>query len=187
LIDELQTDDGDVIDNDHNGRNFFVTSFAALAPDATVSNGVYNVYTSGDSYYVVFVLNLTSGEFNVFEQERLGEIASYSNAVIDSDDELWVNYTLFPFSSPPVVNVEASTITTPSPGRPTTSTPTPTPSSLYVMTPLTVSGSAFDGFAAQLWSGSGGTFGKYSSTVSIPGCSDTVSVPLAWMVLLPSE
>lgn len=101
MVDELQTDDGDVIENDHNGDNYFATSFTALAPDATMSNGVY---TSGDSYYVVFVLNLKNGNFHEFVSPVTGEIASYSNAVIDSDDELWVNYTLFPFSSPPLVN-----------------------------------------------------------------------------------
>ncbi len=101
FIDELHTDNGDVIRNDQDGDNYFVASFTALAPDATVANGVY---TSGDSYYVAFVLNLTSGKFVKFVSSQLGGIASYSNAVIDSDDEVWVNYTLFPFSSPPFVN-----------------------------------------------------------------------------------
>jgi hypothetical protein len=103
LLEELETDNGDVIKNSHDGDNYFVTSFAALAPDATMTNGVY---TSGDSYYDAFVLDVSSGNFAQFVSLRTGEIASYANAVIDSDDELWVNYTVFPFSSPPVVNVD---------------------------------------------------------------------------------
>lgn len=63
----------------------------------------------------------------------------------------------------------------------------PTPSGLNVVTPLTTSGDEFEGFAANLWSGSGGTFGQYSSTDTLSGCSATVGIPLAWMVLLPSE
>ena len=62
----------------------------------------------------------------------------------------------------------------------------PTPSGLNVMTPLTISGDAFIGFAAQAFTGSGGTFGPHGSTVSAPTCGGvSASIPLAWMVLLP--
>lgn len=106
-LEDLETDNGDVIENYNscsggNGcHNFFATSFTAVAPDATMSNGVY---TSGDSYYVPFVLNLYNGTSHTFVQPFLNAITSYSNAVIDSDDELWVNYTVFPFGFPPSVN-----------------------------------------------------------------------------------
>ncbi len=64
----------------------------------------------------------------------------------------------------------------------------PLPSGLTTVTPLTVSGDVLTGFAAQTWTGSGGTFGPYSSADSMPACGNNVyAIPLAWMVLLPSE
>jgi hypothetical protein len=63
----------------------------------------------------------------------------------------------------------------------------PTPGGLNPVTSLTVAGDVLTGFAAQLGTGSGGTFGPYSSSVFAPACPATASIPLAWMVLLPSE
>ena len=113
LVDELQTDNGNVVDNTHQCSGgtcdeYFVTSFTALAPDATISNGIY---TSGDSYYVAFVLDVSRGSFVVLDGESLGDIVSYSNAVIDSERALGELHRIS-FLLAPLLRTSTSGITT---------------------------------------------------------------------------
>lgn len=97
---ELETDNGDMIDNAYSCTstgcpdNFFATSFAAQQPDMT------------DSYYVAFALNLANGYHHFFAEPFASQIVAFPSVVIDNDNELWINYTVFSGSSPAFANVD---------------------------------------------------------------------------------
>jgi len=83
LTDALDPDNGGVQTNSA-GSDIFATSFSAQ-----------NSVNGNNSHYFAFVLNTVNGNYNWIEQTQKGGMISYSNAAIDPDNELLVNYTTF--------------------------------------------------------------------------------------------
>lgn len=54
---------------------------------------------------------------------------------------------------------------------------------LTAVTGMAIGGDLWTGFAADAWTGGGGTFGSYSTTASP---QSSIALPLGWLVLLPS-
>ncbi len=83
-VDDLDTDNGDISHNANSGDDVFATSFAGAYPDL-----------SGSVYYL-FDLNLANGNTNLITQNfNGGDQVSYPAALIDDDNELTLNYTIF--------------------------------------------------------------------------------------------
>jgi hypothetical protein len=55
---------------------------------------------------------------------------------------------------------------------------------LTAVTGMAIGGDLWTGFAADVWTGGGGTFGSYSTTASP---QSSIALPLGWLVLLPAE